>query len=181
MDPKQADKCCDIFEANMRFVGLIRSAPGGDWLSNEATPQPTATTIGAAEVDEAEEDAVIIEAGGSGPDENDAILVNLPTPPTPSEPVKKRRPNRIFLGPGKNKKPHATDEDARQSGHPLAAAEDEPNAGRPISQKVRDTMGTCGAATLIFSADIQYFDADQTRMEVQRERSERTWRCGGDV
>lgn len=162
VDPKQADKCCDNFEANMRFVGLIRSAPGGDWLSNEATPQPTATTIGAAEVNEAEEDAVIIEAGGSGTDEDDAILVNLPTPPRPSEPVKKRRPNRIFLGHGKNKKPLTQlTKTLDNLGIPYAVAEDEPNAGRPISQKVRDTMETCGAAILVFSADIQYFDADR--------------------
>jgi predicted nucleotide-binding protein len=39
-------------------------------------------------------------------------------------------------------------------------AEDEPNAGRSISKKVRDTMDQCGAAVLIFSAGVEYFDKE---------------------
>jgi len=45
-------------------------------------------------------------------------------------------------------------------GIPYAVAQEEPNVGRPISQKVRDTMERCGAAILVFSADLEYFDKD---------------------
>ena len=38
-------------------------------------------------------------------------------------------------------------------GLPYKVAEYEPNAGRPISQKVADLMEECGAAILIFTAD----------------------------
>ncbi len=45
-------------------------------------------------------------------------------------------------------------------GIPHLVVQEEANAGRPISQKVRDGMEQCGAAILIFSADIEYFDKD---------------------
>ena len=53
----QAASCVDIFTANMTFVGLIKETLGGAWLSGEATPQPTATTLTSAQVDDAEMDA----------------------------------------------------------------------------------------------------------------------------
>ena len=78
------------------------------------------------------------------------------------EPGKKRRPNRIFIGHGKNRKPlDQLTKTLDNLGIPYLVAEDEPNAGRPISKKVRDTMEQCGAAILIFSADVEYFDRDQ--------------------
>jgi hypothetical protein len=156
--PNQAGTCCEIFESNMRYVGLIRDTPGGDWLSKDAVPQATAEKVEEGEVEDAEDAAAAIEDAFSG----GATTVDISPPPLPDEPVNKRRPNRIFIGHGANKKPLAQlTKTLDNLGIPYAVAEDEPNAGRPISQKVRDTMDTCGAAILIFSADIEYFDADQ--------------------
>jgi predicted nucleotide-binding protein len=65
------------------------------------------------------------------------------------------------VGHGKNKKPmEQVTQLLRDLGIPYAVAEFEANAGRPISQKVRDVMEQCGAGILVFSADIEYFDKD---------------------
>jgi predicted nucleotide-binding protein len=158
VNAKQAAQCCQVFEANMQYVGLIKLTPGGNWLALEATPQATAVTLSEDEVEDAEADAARTEV------EEEGIPVRVPdaAPKSPAEPVKRRRPNRIFIGHGKNKKPLVQlTKTLDNLGIPYAVAEDEANAGRPISQKVRDTMESCGAAILIFSADIEYFDADQ--------------------
>jgi predicted nucleotide-binding protein len=79
----------------------------------------------------------------------------------PPEAEKKRRPNRIFLGHGKNKKPLTQlTKTLDQLGIPYKVAEEEPNLGRPISTKVRQTMSECGAGILIFTADREYQDKD---------------------
>lgn len=152
VDPKQADTCCAVFEANMRLVGLIRDAPGGAWLSTEAAPPTADTVVRQDEVEKAEDHAIVTEA----------LTDPKPDPPgTGAAPVKKKRPNRIFIGHGRNTKPlDQLTKTLDTMGIPHAVAVDEANAGRPISQKVRDTMDQCGAAILIFSADVELFDKD---------------------
>ncbi len=152
----QAESCVDIFTANMKFVGLIKDTPGGAWLAGDATPQATATTLTPTQVDEAEADAAADDEVIHGGDEDG--------PNREIAPVTQRtkRPNRIFLGHGRNHKPlDQLTKTLDTMGIPYAVAEDEPNVGRPISAKVRETMEQCGAAILIFSADIEYFDKDQ--------------------
>jgi predicted nucleotide-binding protein len=150
VDPKQAEAFVDVFTANMQFVGLIRQTPGGDWLSAEAT----AVTLTPAQVNEAEAKAE--EAEGQ------TDLPESETPPEPPPaPEKKTRPNRIFIGHGRNEAPlDQLTKTLDTMGIPYAVAEEEAHVGRPISQKVRETMEQCGAAILIFSADIEYFDKD---------------------
>jgi predicted nucleotide-binding protein len=71
------------------------------------------------------------------------------------------RSNAIFLGHGKNRKPlDQLTKILDEYGIPHKQAVAEPNAGRPIPTKVADTMRSCGAAILIFTADEKYFDAD---------------------
>lgn len=153
VDPKQTGVFVKVFTDNMRYVGLIRETPGGEWLAKDAVPQPTSTTVTEEEVEEVEEEAVA---------ERDAADHAPVVPAAPSAPTKKKRPNRIFIGHGKNHAPlDQLTKTLDNLGIPYAVAEGEPNMGRPISQKVRDTMDQCGAAILIFSADVEYFDADQ--------------------
>jgi predicted nucleotide-binding protein len=82
-----------------------------------------------------------------------------PLPPTASaEPSK---PNAIFLGHGKNKKPlEQLIKLLDELGVPHKEAETEANAGRPIPTKVADTMRECGAAILIFTADEEFRDTE---------------------
>ena len=43
---------------------------------------------------------------------------------------------------------------------PYVVAQDEANAGRPISQKIRDMMKSCSAGIFILSADEEFKDKD---------------------
>lgn len=86
---------------------------------------------------------------------------------TPSEqpPVgtidESERPSAIFLGHGKNRKPlEQLTKLLDEYKIPYKVAVDEPNRGRPISQKVAETMGECGAAILIFTADQEFHDSN---------------------
>lgn len=153
---KPAETFAEIFLANMEFVGLTRTTPGGEWLSND----PNAAQIAHEEPSGA--------AGGDAGEDNDTVdetpdeIPAQQQPPTsPAAPDKRKRPNKLFVGHGRNKKPlEQLTKILRDLGIPYLVAEDEANVGRPISQKVRDTMDQCGAAILIFSADIEHFDKD---------------------
>ncbi len=150
VDAKQAESFADIFIANMKFVGSIKSTPGGDWLAEGLSTGPAQAS--------ASDDP-------KGVDPDDRLggqeKAQLEPPPPTGETPKKKRPNRLFVGHGPNKKPvDQLTKVLRNLGIPYQVAEDEASAGRPISKKVRDTMEGCGAGILIFSADVEYFDKD---------------------
>lgn len=67
----------------------------------------------------------------------------------------------IFVAHGKNKKPlEQLKKILHQFKIPYKVATDEPNLGRPISKKVRETMEACNCAILIFTADEELKDPD---------------------
>lgn len=67
----------------------------------------------------------------------------------------------IFVAHGKNKKPlEQLKKILEQFKIPYKVATDEPNLGRPISKKVRETMGACNCAILIFTADEELKDIE---------------------
>jgi len=57
VEPKQAEKFVEVFTANMRFAGLIRETPGGNWLAKDAVPQSTSTTVTEQEVEDVDAEA----------------------------------------------------------------------------------------------------------------------------
>lgn len=66
----------------------------------------------------------------------------------------------IFIAHGKNKKPMEQLKSILDKFKvPYRVATDEPNLGRPISTKVRETMLACNCAILIFTADEEFQDA----------------------
>jgi len=150
--PEQAEKCVEVFTRNMRFVGLIKATPGGEWLAQHTADAEPKPSNGVAETVNAETE--------SGDDD----LRPEPESPsrTPTGPASRRpRPARMFVGHGSNNKPlEQLTRTLDNLGIPYAVADDEPNMNRPISKKVRDTMDRCGSAILIFSADDEYFDKD---------------------
>jgi predicted nucleotide-binding protein len=69
----------------------------------------------------------------------------------------------IFVAHGKNKKPlEQLKKILDQFKIPYRVAVDEPNLGRPISAKVKETMQACNCAVLIFSADEEFKKPDGT-------------------
>ena len=67
----------------------------------------------------------------------------------------------IFVAHGKNKKPlEQLKHILEQFKIPYKVAVDEPNLGRPIGEKVRETMQECNCAILIFTADEEFQDKE---------------------
>ncbi len=67
----------------------------------------------------------------------------------------------IFIGHGKNKKPlEQIKKFLSTFSIPFKVCEQEANLGRPIPQKVKETIDQCGSAILIFTKDSEYFDKD---------------------
>ena len=151
-----AETFADIFLANMEFVGLTQMTPGGEWLTND--PDAARVQVGLAGPGDGE----AVDEASDGLDQTPPPQ-EPPTPPRPpTAPEKRKRPNKLFIGHGRNKKPlEQLTKILRDLGIPYLVAEEEANVGRPISKKVRDTMDQCGAAILIFSADVEHFDKDQ--------------------
>jgi predicted nucleotide-binding protein len=68
-------------------------------------------------------------------------------------------PKAIFIGHGKNRAPLQKLQAMLSSFQiPHKVTIDEANLGRPIPQKVKDTMLQCGSAILIFTCDEKFFD-----------------------
>jgi predicted nucleotide-binding protein len=148
-------ECAGLIEANGKFVQFIREIGGSPHilLGAEATTidtvgePPNKSGLGsenalssAAEIQEA------FAAASSGP-----------TAGTPAV----QGPKPIFVAHGKNKAPLQQLQALLTSFRiPHKVVIDEAHLGRPISQKVRDTLQECGSAILIFTRDEQFADKD---------------------
>ena len=145
--PKEAvEKFIEVFSANIARLGLVKEIGNGKWLSAEAVTEAAPSNGPTADT----------EPTSSGP---------TGAPPKQPSPVSIGSPqalrNAIFVGHGKDKGPLDQLEKILQMYHlPFKVAEDEANRGRPISQKVAETMHECGAAILIFTADEEFNDKD---------------------
>jgi predicted nucleotide-binding protein with TIR-like domain len=132
-------------------LGLLTDFSGKPWVNLDATLQQPADT-------EAEEEP---REGEDGPDNDASEDTFDPPPQVDGEPEPKKRPNVLFVGHGKNKKPLSQLTGLLDKLKiPYRVAQSEPNKGRPIPVKVRETMEQCGAGILIFSADEELFDKD---------------------
>ncbi|MCH7730373.1 nucleotide-binding protein, partial [Patescibacteria group bacterium] len=149
---KQATVFVKIFMTNMKYLGLINETTTGPWFASERSSSAL------------QEGIKVQESKETGDEEQRTELpvskTNHQTPQTIKSP-----PNAIFLGHGKNEKPlnqliKILDE--YKIPHKEAIAE--PNAGRPISTKVADTMRECGAAILIFTADEKFKDEEDNEI-----------------
>jgi hypothetical protein len=150
VDARQVEAFTSIFLANLRFVGLVKATPGGDWIT--ASADASNATLAAPETQPDEE---------AEPEFMADEVHELDVPVPPADPGKKKRPNKLFIGHGKNKTPlDQLTKTLTELQIPFVVVQDLANEGRPISQKVRDAMEQCSAAVLIFSADEEYFDKD---------------------
>jgi predicted nucleotide-binding protein len=71
------------------------------------------------------------------------------------------RPSAIFVGHGKNRGPlEKLQKILDEFKVPYKVVVDLPNLGRPIPDKVKDTMEECNSAILIFTKDEEFRDAD---------------------
>jgi predicted nucleotide-binding protein len=86
-------------------------------------------------------------------------VLSAPKPTLPSNNTPKELGQGIFIAHGRNKKPlEQLKKILDQFKVPYRVAVEEPNLGRPISSKVRETMEACNCAVLIFTADEEFRD-----------------------
>lgn len=159
VDDGRADEASAYILSDAKTAGLIRKVKNADWIDLSGTPAPR------VDEDEDEEDdaddAHEPELEDLPPDDDGADDDKQDGGKGKRDKAKRPRPNAIFVGHGKNKKPRdQLTKILGQYGIPFKVAEDEPNRGRPIPIKVKETMEECGAAILIFSADEELFDKD---------------------
>jgi predicted nucleotide-binding protein len=149
-----AVECAGLIVANGEYVGVIRAISGSNHVlldsAAEATTQE-ATALG--EDEQAQLGADDSDGSGDIREANDDAILQPPTPLTP--PVQRNKP--IFVGHGKNRGPLAElVKILNQFKIPHMVATAEPNLGRPIPVKVRETILECGSAILIFTRDEKF-------------------------
>ena len=139
------DECYNLIMSNGRFTELIREVAGATRVVFESGPsiQP-------------EE-----HKGEQEPEVETPKAEELPPPTIPTPPAI-TKPKQIFIAHGKNTLPlEQLKKILDQFGKiPYKVAIDEPHRGRPISQKVADTMNSCTSAIFIFTADEEVLDCN---------------------
>jgi predicted nucleotide-binding protein len=82
-----------------------------------------------------------------------------PTDTVSGQDSKREKPLQFFVAHGSNHTPlEQLTKILNQFSIPFVVAQDEPNAGRPISAKIKDLMDSCTGGIFIFSADEQFID-----------------------
>ena len=139
----------DLLIENARFVGFLKTIKDKDYIDIGGPIVPS--------VEESEDD--LGDLSEERDETPDPIQTNLPLPPTRAAETLAK--NAIFVGHGGNKKPmEQLVKVLNEYVIPYKAAVEEPNRARPIPLKVAETMQECGAAILVFTADVEYFDKD---------------------
>lgn len=155
IDPAHADECVRLFRADGKFTGLIRAVAGTDRVDL------LQEQLGVG-VEEEQADDELPEEGFLGSGQGALLPLRAPvTPDTNSQQQPEAPKNAIFIGHGKDRA--AVDqlkELLSQMGLKSVVAQDEPHAGRPISQKVADCMRECGAGIFVVSGDDNATDTD---------------------
>ena len=147
----QVARCAGIFQDNAEYLGLVRQATTGKWLSAEpdrTSVGPTGNTnAGSEESEEASSEEVASEDSHAVAGARNGHASRLPPK------------NAIFVGHGRNKVPlQQLVKVLTEYNLSHKVATEEANKGRPISQKVADLMNECGAAVIIFTADEKFED-----------------------
>jgi len=148
-----AAECASLIVENGRFVGIIRDIGGSPHViietdSEEESSYPSGTT--------GEE---LSSTGTQLPLSGEAKIGLKPPPLETLSEVSKPKP--IFIGHGRNKAPLEKLQKLLSSFQiPYRVTTEEANLGRPIPQKVKDTMLQCGSAILIFTCDEKLYDAE---------------------
>ncbi len=148
---EHAQECGRLIAQNARFTGMIRDIGGSPHVLMDGgtvipVHQTDAKDPGA---DDQHDDGI---AANSAPRTEQQQSPATPASHMPSKP--------IFVGHGKNVIPLQKLETLLSTFQiPFKVTLKEANLGRPIPQKVKETMLQCGSAILIFTKDEKFFGA----------------------
>ena len=149
-------ECASLVDANGRFVEIIREIGGSPHILLEVD----SFTLEKVDSDAAPKGDVQESKGGdSGTTVQFSPPIERPlvNPDPVSPPARNHKP--IFVAHGKNKGPLQQLQALLTTFQiPHKVVIDEANLGRPISQKVRETLQECGSAILIFTRDEEFVD-----------------------
>lgn len=139
-----------VFEETGRLTGVVRAMKGGTpYVVREAGPpireEPIQDEVGEDETTDREFERPPTPATAAA-----AVAEAAATPAGSGSPSSRQ----FFIAHGKDKDALKQLQDfLRDLDVPYVVAEEEPNAGRPISQKIADLMRSCSAGIFIFSGD----------------------------
>ena len=161
VDPAWSESASEAFTEDARAVGYLRDIGGSPHIVLDASTslppsevQPPAPENEQAEAAD-ESSAVDTSQGTTQPASAHDSRNN--NEEVPARPV----PMQLFIAHGKNRRPLEQLKGILNGWKvPFLVAVDEPNAGRPISEKVAETMRQCSAGIFIFTADEHFQDAD---------------------
>jgi hypothetical protein len=149
-----AQDCINHILADAETAGFVREIGSARYVDLAGTPiVRDPTTDGHA--DEEPDDVADVAEGQVDPAYARGGNGNVPDPHPEPE-----RPSAIFVGGKKGKSLTQLIAILDEYKIPHKEAEQEPNAGRPISQKVADTIKQCGAAIIVFTPDEELRDLD---------------------
>jgi predicted nucleotide-binding protein len=158
----RSEDCMDHVLADARTAGLTRPMKGGaEYIDLAGVPVPPSE-------DENEE---VEESVGSDEPMGDLEVMGDVEPESAQTSGNGavhhangngngKRSSKIFVGGRKGKSLDQLMKLLAEYQIPAKLAEDEPNRGRPISEKVADTMHECGAGIIVFTPDVQLQDKD---------------------
>ncbi len=160
IDPAWSASAAEAFTEDAREVGYLRSIGGSPHIvldASGATPSEVANSDESVD----EPDDIPHNHAANGQVKDSATTsptrdIEEPRRESPPRPV----PMQLFIAHGANRRPLEQLKEILNSWKvPFLVAVDEPNAGRPISEKVADTMRQCSAGIFIFTAD-EHFRSD---------------------
>ncbi len=147
--PKErTERVVGILSANAKFVGVLRTIKGENYVALD-TARLSPSVSESATIDEPVEDSAEVRTEP-----------NVQTDQR-TEPERPSQPKKIFIAHGK--KHDALEAVKRVLDRfkvPYVVAVDEPNAGRPISEKVAGLMTECSAGIFIFTPDETFKSVD---------------------
>jgi len=136
----------DIFVENAKAANMLKEIQGNLWVLFDLQPGQKDAQNG---LEKTSENSISLNQPRL-PQAPDVVNISIAT--ANEQRMEESKP--IFLGHGKNRKP--LDQLAKiltQFKVPHRVAVDEPNSGRPISEKVREVMNSCGSAIIIFAKE----------------------------
>ena len=149
IDARWSLQVAEAFKEDAEFLGYIRDISGSTHVIVDGSPLPDDSD---GEPVAASADIVEGEQPELGPQQDRS--------PQEAATAAKDQPIQFFIAHGKNHTPLTQLEGFLKSmGIPYLVAKNEPDAGRPISQKVAETMKKCSAGIFIFTADEEFKDA----------------------
>jgi len=164
--PEWSQELAEMFVENGREVGFVRNVGGSQYVTLEAGP-PTEDVAADPIMTTSSIEPLTPDGGMGGNQEAKPVLsaprvkqgvVSQAAPPVQQSVAK---PIQFFIAYGWDKEAvQQVQNILKRFEIPYVVAQEEANAGRPISQKVHDLMKSCSAGIFIFSADEEFKDKD---------------------